>query len=57
MFRGNVGNTDSVGYDGTDPEYGTSRNAKAKLALSTGSSLYDLSGNVWEVEQWHHHWC
>lgn len=48
MFRGNVGNTDSVGYDGTDPEYGTSRNAKAKLALSTGSSLYDLSGNVWE---------
>lgn len=48
LKRGNVGNLDSVGYDGTDPEYGTGRNAKAQLTLSNGESIWDLSGNVWE---------
>ena len=48
MFRGNVGNLDSVGYNGTDPEYGTGRDTKAKLTLSNGAEIWDLSGNVWE---------
>jgi len=48
MFRGNVGNLDSVGYNGTDPEYGTGRDTKAKLTLSNGTEIWDLSGNVWE---------
>lgn len=48
LKRGNVGNDDSVGYNGADPEQGAGRNAKAKLVLSNGSELWDLSGNVWE---------
>ena len=47
MYRGNVGSLDSVGYKGTDPEYGTGRDTKAMLALSNGSEFWDLSGNVW----------
>jgi len=47
MFRGNVGNLDSVGYNGTDPEYGTGRDTKAKLTLSNGTEIWDMSGNVW----------
>ena len=48
LKRGNVGITDSVSYDGTDPEYGTSRNSKAMITLSNNSTIWDLSGNVWE---------
>ena len=48
LKRGNVGNTDSVGYIGATPEYGTGRNTKAQLTLSNGESIWDLSGNVWE---------
>ena len=48
LKRGNVGLTDSASYDGADPEQGTGRNTKAKLALSSGAELWDLSGNVWE---------
>ncbi len=47
LKRGNVGLLDSVGYDGTDPEYGTGRDEKAKLVLSNGNEVWDLSGNVW----------
>lgn len=47
MFRGNVGETTSVGYNGADPEYGTGRDTKAKLTLSNGSEVWDMSGNVW----------
>jgi len=47
MFRGNVGNLDSVGYNGTDPEYGTGRDTKAKLTLSNGTEIWDMSGNVY----------
>ncbi|PIY79174.1 MAG: hypothetical protein COY81_03960, partial [Candidatus Pacebacteria bacterium CG_4_10_14_0_8_um_filter_43_12] len=47
LFRGNSGET-TCGYNGTDPEYGTSRNARAKFTLSNGSEVYDLSGNVWD---------
>ncbi|MCB9801091.1 MAG: fibronectin type III domain-containing protein [Pseudomonadales bacterium] len=48
MYRGNVGESTSVGYNGSDPEYGSSRDTKARLTLSNGSQLWDLSGNVWE---------
>lgn len=48
MFRGNVGNLDSVGYNGADPEYGTGRDTKAKLTLSNGAEIWDMSGNVWD---------
>lgn len=48
LFRGNVGNTDNCGYNGSDPEFGAGRNAKAKLTLSNGGELWDISGNVWE---------
>ncbi len=49
MFRGNVGESTSVGYNAsTDPDYGTGRDTKAKLTLSNGSEIWDLSGNVWD---------
>ncbi len=48
LKRGNVGETTSVGYNGADPEQGTGRDTKAKLVLSNGAELWDLSGNVWE---------
>ncbi len=48
LKRGNVGNVDSVGYNGADPEQGTGRDAKAKLVLSNGTEMWDISGNVWE---------
>ena len=48
LKRGNAGITDSVSYDGADPEYGAGRNTKAKLILSNGGELWDWSGNVWE---------
>jgi len=48
MYRGNVGNVDSVGYNGANPEYGTGRDTKAKLTLSNGTEIWDMSGNVWD---------
>ncbi len=46
LFRGNVGEDDSCGYNGAEPEKGTSRNPKAILTLSNGAKIYDLAGNV-----------
>lgn len=46
--RGNVGQSDSVSYNGNDPEYGSGRDSKAMLTLSNGATIWDLSGNVWE---------
>lgn len=48
LKRGNVGITDSASYNGSDPEKGTGRNSKAMLTLSNGSTIWDISGNVWE---------
>jgi len=48
LFRGNVGLDDALGYNGSDPEYGTGRNAKASFTLSNGQVIWDLAGNVWE---------
>ena len=48
LKRGNVGITDSASYNGNDPEKGSGRNAKAMLTLSNGSTIWDISGNVYE---------
>jgi len=48
LKRGNVGITDSASYNGADPEKGLGRNSKAMLTLSNGSTIWDVSGNVYE---------
>jgi len=49
LKRGNTGDIVlGVAYDGDDPENGTGRNELAKLTLSNGSEVWDLSGNVYE---------
>lgn len=48
LKRGNVGQVDSVSYNGADPEYGTGRDSKAMLTMSNGSQIWDISGNVWD---------
>jgi len=49
LKRGNTGdNVSRVAYNGADPENGTGRNELAKLTLSNGSEIWDLSGNVLE---------
>jgi len=47
LKRGNVGDTATGDYDGTDPESGI-LNDLAKLTLSNGKQIYHFSGNVWE---------
>ena len=58
LFRGNVGaalpcgGVDS-GYNGLERDSGTSRSSTtAKLTLSNGEEIWDLSGNVWEWVDW-----
>ncbi|MFB6159532.1 MAG: SUMF1/EgtB/PvdO family nonheme iron enzyme [Candidatus Nanohalobium sp.] len=51
MYIGNVAPPSShshLGYDGPNPDSGTSRPESASLNLSNGNEIYDLSGNVWE---------
>jgi len=48
LFRGNVGNDDTCGYNGDNPEKGYSRDTKAKFVLSNGQEIWDIAGNVWE---------
>lgn len=48
LYRGNNGEDDACGYNGSDPEYGVGRDAKASLALSNGQTIWDMAGNVWE---------
>ena len=54
LKRGNVGVNDLCQYDGNDPDFGAIEDAtserleKAKLHLSNGHDVWDLSGNVWE---------
>ena len=57
LKRGNVGGTYNCtggdsGYNGSDPESGTGRNALASLRLDNGEVIWDLSGNVWEWTDW-----
>lgn len=58
LKQGNVGSSGScsgaAGYNGEDPESGavSDRNALAKLALSNGEEIWDLSGNVNEWVDW-----
>jgi formylglycine-generating enzyme required for sulfatase activity len=50
LYRGNNGDSDSVGYDGPDPDTRSTgdRPRKAYFELSNGNKVYDISGNVWE---------
>ncbi len=52
LYRGNNGTPDACGYNGADPEQGTSRDNKAKLILQNGSEIWDIAGNVWEHVKW-----
>ena len=55
LKRGNVGLSDSASYNATtDPDKGarcptgSEAACKAKLVLSNGQEIWDISGNVWE---------
>ncbi len=49
LKRGNVGDTATGDYNASsDPEYGTGRSELAKLTLSNGEEIWDLSGNARE---------
>lgn len=52
LRRGNNGLNDACGYDGANPEYGTSRNLKARSRLLNGSVIWDFAGNVAELTDW-----
>lgn len=58
LFLGNVGGSlagcSNSGYNGPNPDYGTSRsdNGSASLSLSNGEVIWDLSGNVQEWIDW-----
>ena len=51
LYLGNVAPPAShshLGYDGPNPDSGTGRDTSARLQLSNGNTVWDLSGNVWE---------
>ena len=58
LFRGNAGAAlpcegVNSGYDGLERDSGTNRSSTtAKLTLSNGEEIWDLSGNVWEWVDW-----
>lgn len=52
LFQGNNGTNSVSGYNGADPEGGPGRNTKARHILTTGSEVWDLSGNLWEWVDW-----
>ncbi|MFB6200237.1 MAG: SUMF1/EgtB/PvdO family nonheme iron enzyme [Candidatus Nanohaloarchaea archaeon] len=54
LYRGNVGQSDSVSYDASsdrDTRAVSNRPRKAYFKLSNGNRVYDISGNVWEWTQ------
>ncbi|MCT4643071.1 MAG: SUMF1/EgtB/PvdO family nonheme iron enzyme [Bacteriovoracaceae bacterium] len=61
LYRGNSGETttgdgtnvtDSCGYDGANPEAGSNRDLRAKHTLSSGDTIFDISGNIDEMVDW-----
>ena len=52
LRRGNNGLNDACGYNGSDPEYGTGRNTKARSRLLNGYSIWDFAGNLAELTDW-----
>ena len=48
LYKGNAGNTNSVSYDGSNPDPSTSNETKRTLELANNETVWDLSGNVWE---------
>ena len=65
LFTGNVGATPACegsadseedvdsGYNHGSPDYGPDRSNTAKLTLSNGEEIWDLSGNLWEITDWY----
>lgn len=52
IFQGNNGSNTASSYNGSDPEGGAGRDAKAMHVLSNGEEIWDISGNVWEWVDW-----
>lgn len=48
LYSGNTGDSDSVSYDGPNPDPSDSNATKRTLELANGDKVWDLSGNVWE---------
>ena len=49
LKSGNTSTVESgVSYNGSDPDYGTSRNGLAALLLTNDQNIWDFSGNVYE---------
>jgi len=48
MKIGNTRGSGGCSYDGANPEGGAARNTLARLELSSGSQVWDFSGNLWE---------
>ncbi|MCT4641045.1 MAG: SUMF1/EgtB/PvdO family nonheme iron enzyme [Bacteriovoracaceae bacterium] len=51
LFRGNSGET-TCGYNGGTGDYGVTRHARSSFKLSTGDSIFDMSGNLEEWTDW-----
>lgn len=51
LSTGNSGET-TCGYDGLEPEAGSSRNARASHELSNGNTITDFAGNLSEWVDW-----
>ncbi|MFB6159407.1 MAG: hypothetical protein ABEJ95_07185 [Candidatus Nanohalobium sp.] len=48
LYSGNTGNSNSVSYNGPNPDPSQSNATKRTLELANGEKVWDLSGNVWE---------
>ena len=48
LYSGNTGDSDSVSYDGSNPDSGTNNEERRTLELASGEAIWDMSGNVWE---------
>lgn len=53
VYMGNNGYDTTCSYSNSfAPDFGVSRNSKAKLKLNSGAEIYDFAGNVWEFVDW-----
>jgi hypothetical protein len=48
LHSGNTGDSDSVSYEGPNPDPSDSNAEKRTLELANNETVWDLSGNVWE---------
>lgn len=52
MTRGNSGAENICGYFKDELDFGITRDPRARLYLSTGASIWDFTGNLWEWVDW-----